>query len=204
MEIIQQLKHNNNLYDHVGALAVKITISNDKKRELLFRGFFNTFRTHFISINILLEKKLFSSAFALIRVMFDSMIRGLYMYYEYSDEKIETMYANDNWKFKNATDMCKKLDVIFGDNYFNEMRLIAYGGMCDYTHTGAIQIARNFNQEKGTIELNFSDELILDALNGMYSLMKIFSLNYFEEIGLKQGEITIEEIANFNNSLQDR
>ncbi len=195
MEIAEQLKRNKKFYDYINTLTVKVTIDSDKKREMLFRGFFNTFRTHYISINILLEKKLYSSAFALIRVMFDAMVRGLYMFNTYSNERIESVYADSNWNFDKTTTMCKKLDEIFGNNFFDELRSGAYGGMCDYTHTGSTQIARNFNQEAGIVEKNFDDSLIIDTLNGVYKLMKIFTLAYFEKTGLKHGEITTEEMT---------
>ncbi len=200
---IRNIINNNYLiFGKVNELSAKITISSDSKRKMLLAGFFNTFRTHFISITILIEKKLYSSAFALIRVMFDSMVRALSMYHTYSDEEIESIYDSDNWKFDKTVIMCKKLDEIYGDNFFEEVRFRAYGGMCDYTHTGAVQIARNFNQDKGTIELDFSDDLILDTLQGTHRLMKIFSLTYFEEVGLMQDEITKEEIEFFTTAFK--
>ncbi len=158
----------------------------------------------YISIIVLIEKELYSSALALIRVLFDSMVRALYMYHTYSSKEIETVYDNDNWEFDKTKIMCKKLDNIYKGNFFEDIRVIAYGGMCDYTHTGTTQIARSFNQEKGTIELDFNDNLILDTLNDIYRLMKIFSLTYFEEVGLKQKKITMEEIENFNTSLETK
>lgn len=49
--------------------------------------------------------------------------------------------------------------------------------MCDFTHTSNNQIARYFNEEKSLIESNFTDEEIIDLLEGNYNLMKRFAKN---------------------------
>ncbi len=107
-----KIKQSYFIHKKANELSMKITISSSDKREMLLAGFFTVFRTHYISIIVLIEKELYSSAFALIRVLFDSMVRALYMYHTYSSKEIETAYDNNNWEFDKTKVMCKKLDYI--------------------------------------------------------------------------------------------
>ncbi len=72
--------------------------------------------------------------------------------------------------------------------------------MNDYTHTGYQQISRNFDEEKGTIGANFSEEMIVDSLKGTSVVAYILAIGYFEKIGLVNGSITDQDIQNFETN----
>ncbi len=153
---------------------------------------------------ILIERELYNSAFALIRVLFENIVRAKYMYIWFSDEEITKMYSANNYdKFFNARDkvnmaiMCEKLDEFYEINFYKQIKDKTYKNMNDYTHTGANQIARNFNNDEGIIEPSFSEDLILNTLVGVNTLIQTFVMIYFEQIGLKQNEINREEIEIF-------
>jgi hypothetical protein len=200
-KIFMQLDENTALLKEIDKLLVKVTISNDNLRNKLFAGFFRNARSAFHAIDILIEKKLYNPAFSLIRVLFDNVIRALYMYNEFDD----TQLSSDYLVFPKTKKMCKKLDSIYEDDFFEDIRYRVYGAMCDYTHIGINQIARNFNEQNATLEANFSDGIILDALIGCNTLIKLFATMYFEKVGLKQGEITNDEIKKFHEKyLEDK
>jgi hypothetical protein len=71
--------------------------------------------------------------------------------------------------------------------------------MCDYTHTGANQIARNFSDTDPAVEANFSDELILDTLEGNKQLIQTSIIVFMESIGLKNGFLTEQDMKDFLN-----
>ncbi len=54
----------------------------------------------------------------------------------------------------------KYMEIIF----LKKQSLMLMCGICNYMHMGVAQVARSFNQEKGTIELNFSNDLLFDIL----------------------------------------
>jgi len=70
-------------------LMLRIDIQGSNKRDMLLVGFSRNLLTHFISISFLMEKKLYNSAFALERVLFENAIKLKYMYYIMEDRKIE-------------------------------------------------------------------------------------------------------------------
>lgn len=200
-KIGEKIDNNYALIKSVEKLASKISINESDKRAMLFAGFFRTSLSHFYSINILLEKKVPNSAFALIRIYFDSIVRGLYMYHFFEEAELQKIYNGDTL-FPKINTMCKKLDKELKISLFHDIRSKAYGVMSDYTHTGANQIARNFYEERGLVQSNFSSDLILDMLDGITSLAKVISLRYFSETGLNSEKNTKVEINTFINNLK--
>lgn len=197
--IKSQLQHNMNFVKRIESLKVKIEIMSDNKRDMLLAGFSRNLLSHFLSINILIEKKLYNSAFALERIFFDNVIRLNYMYLIMNDTKISTIYDANSWdkKFPTIHKMSEKIDEKFDIPFYLPIKEEVYKIMNDYTHTGANQIARNFNELATTISSNFSEELILDTLKGNKALLKTSTVVYLEGIGLKNSFISEKEIKDF-------
>lgn len=200
-----QIKKNVSLLANVLLLGSKVNISDSNMRDMLLAGFFRNCLTHFEAMNVLIEKKLYNSAFALVRVFFETIVRARYMHTHFDDEEIGKLYVSEDWdKFFNCRKptivnldtMCQALDNHYGLPLFMDIKSRTYKRMNDYTHTGANQIASNFNLTASKIEPNFSPELIVDTLIGNYTLMKSFAI-LFLGIGLKQGEITEQEIEDY-------
>lgn len=192
---------NYELSKYIEELASKIEVNDDDKKNMLLIGFFNNARIHFYSMNLLIEKRLYNSAFALLRVLFENIIKAKYVYMFFDGAKIEKMYGKDDWdsifkKELNLGDMCKAIDTKIGKNFYETIKNNAYKKMNDFTHTGACQIVSNFNVTDGLIEPSFGEELIKDALRGNFELMKTFSLFSLEILGLNDGHITEDEMDN--------
>lgn len=197
--IYKQLNENTELLNEVDKLLAKVTISSDNLRNKLFAGFFRNARSTFHAIDILIEQKLYNPAFSLIRILFDNIVRALYMYNEFDETQLNSDILDN--EFQKTKVMCQKLDSIYEDIFFEDIRNRSYRAMCDFTHIGTEQITRNFNEQNATIEANFSDDIVLDALISCHQLIKFFAIVYFEEIGLKQGEITSDEIKEFHENI---
>ncbi len=198
--INKQLKDDIDLVHKIEKLMTKVEIMSDNKRDMLLAGFSRNTLSHFISINILVEKKLYNSAFALERIFFENIVKLKYMYYVMSDEKITTIYNANSWKkhfpepFQKIVD---KVDLESGIEFYSEIKGRVYTIMNDYTHTGKNQINRNFGESGLTIKSNFSDELILDTLKGNKVLLKTSLIVFLESIGLKNGFISKDEIEEY-------
>lgn len=195
-EINQHLVDDIELVRKIEKLMTKVDIMSDNKRDMLLAGFSRNVLSHFISINYLMEKKLYNSAFALERIFFENIIKLKYMYYIMDDQKITTIYDANSWDKhfpKPLQVMIDKIDLESGIEFYSEIKDRVYTIMNDYTHTGANQIARNFAESDASIESNFSDELILDTLKGNKVLLKTSIIVFLESIGLKNGFITKDE-----------
>lgn len=195
-EIKQQLKNDIELVQKIEKLMIKVDIMSDNKKDMLLAGFSRNLLSHFISINYLMEKKLYNSAFALERIFFENIIKLKYMYYVMDGQKITTIYDANSWNkhFPTTGKMTTAIDEKLETDFYSNVKQNAYKIMNDYTHTGANQIARNFGESDASIESNFSDELILDTLKGNKALLKTSIIVFLESIGLKNGFITKDEI----------
>lgn len=72
--------------------------------------------SRYLSINLLIKNKLYNSAFALERILFENIIRAKTMYLFFNDTRILKMYDASNWdsffnnKETNIGIMCNNLD----------------------------------------------------------------------------------------------
>lgn len=166
---------------------------------MLFTGFFSNSLSHYHAINVLCEKKLYNSAFALIRALFEGIIRAEYLYCEFTDKEIHNIYNKSNWDkvFPSVGDMCKKIDTQYDVKFYSDIKDRAYKGMNDYTHTGQRQISRNFNAKNGAIKANFDESEIINILQSTNKIVKLLSAGFFEKIGLKYKTIQDKDIEDF-------
>ncbi len=199
IEINKQLKDDVNLVQKIETLMTKVEIMSDNQRDMLLAGFSRNALSHFISINFLMEKKLYNSAFALERVFFENIIKLKYMYYIMSDTKIRTIYSANSWDnhFPSISEMARAIDEVFETEFYTTVKQNAYRIMNDYTHTGSNQIARNFSELDPSVDSNFSDELILDTLKGNKTLLKTSIVVFLESIGFKNGLILKNEMDEY-------
>lgn len=198
-KIKEQLSDNIELLKKIEALMGKVDIQGENKRDMLLAGFSRNLLSHFISISFLIEKELYNSAFALERVFFENAVKLRFMYYIMEDSKITTIYDANSWDnhFPSMTKMVTEIDNFIGIDFFKEIKEKTYKVMCDYTHTGANQIARNFSDIDPAVEANFSDELILDVLEGNKSLLIPSIVVFMENIGFKNGFIETSEMEDY-------
>lgn len=198
-EIKNLILQNDELSKSIELLLLKIEVKDDDKREMLLIGFLNNSMVHFRSMNLLIEQKLYNSAFALVRVFFENIVKGRFVYMFFEEAKIDTMYQKDNWEsiFKkepNLGDMCKEIDKKIGEEFYEDIKKTAYNKMNDFTHTGAYQIASNFNIEDGLVEPSYNETLIKDTLKSNCKLMHTFALFSLERLGLNKGFISKDEM----------
>lgn len=173
------VNNNDELIKKIGKIVEKIEVPDSNQKAMLFSAFLQDANSHFLSMNILIETRLYNSAFALVRIFFDTIIRGQYAIHIWDDAFIDQMLATTNdWSFPSTAKMCQELDGYFGGDIFERIRKNSYGMMCDYTHTGQTQIARHFNESTATIEPHFDKSLIIDTLKGNHTLMELFANNY--------------------------
>jgi len=205
--IDKQLKNNVVLVRKIERLMTKIDIMSDNERDTLLAGFTRNAMSHFLSINILIETKLYNSAFALVRIYFENIIKLKYMYYIMSDMQIKKMHKANNWDkyFPTMTIMVKDIDDFYDleARFFSDIKNKSYKMMNDYTHTGATQISRNFGESNLYIESDFDDKLILDVLQSNRMLLVTCSIVFIEGIGFKNGFISEDEIKEFTNMCID-
>jgi hypothetical protein len=143
---------------------------------------------HQKAIILLIANKLYGSAFALIRLLFEAYVRGLWLNYCANDKEIN--------KFKKG-----KMDKEFGkliediekiDGYnigtLSKAKKAGWKVMNSFTHSGFNQIVRR--NTKSTIEPNYEIEEIEEAINftnaiGLLSCLEISFLAKKEKLSIE-------------------
>lgn len=174
--IDNEIQKNHQLLEKIDKLLHDFEIMSDDKRGNLFVGYYKTALSHFYAIEILTKEKIYNSSFALLRSLFESLVRGTYLRDCLSCEKIEKLHSgDDNNIFPNMANMVSKIDEVHDLNYFCSRKDATWKMMNDYTHTGVNQLSRNFNDETEEIEPNFSDEEICASLQISHELITTFT-----------------------------
>ena len=118
---------------------------------------------HQKAIVLLIAKNLHGSAFALVRPLFETYVRGLWLHRCATDADLgKFVKGQDIGKFG---DLCAAVEWLdgFKDGVLSDVKERSWSAMSGFTHTGMEQIARRYTEE--TIEANYDEGEILEALN---------------------------------------
>lgn len=174
--INDEIQKNHQLLEKIDKLLHNFEIISDDKKGNLFVAYYKTALSHFYAIEILTEKKLYNSSFALMRSLFESLVRGTYLRDCLDQAKIERLHnGNDNDIFPNMATMVSEIDDLHDLTYFTDRKDAAWKMMNDYTHTGINQLSRSFNDQTGEITPNFSDEEVCASLKMSHDLITTFT-----------------------------
>lgn len=140
--------------------GAQITSDN---RNMAAGGCFDVVFEHQRSITMLAEAQLMGSACALIRAIYESYVRGLWILHAATDAEI-TGFLEDKIK-TSFGDMIARIESVpsFDVGVLSAIKSASYSHMCSYTHSGWMQIGRRFNNEY--IEPNYFDGEVEEVLN---------------------------------------
>lgn len=115
---------------------------------------FGIARDHHAAIVLLLRNDLLSSAFALLRCLFEAYLRGLWLRHCATDAQIEAHFDGAN----PPTTMVAEIEAIpsFSNGVLSEAKRKNWDVMCQYTHAGGLHLKQW--QRACSIEPSFPDE----------------------------------------------
>ena len=161
-----------------------IEISSEE-RPRIAAGCLDTALEHHQAILLLVSRSLFGSAFALVRLLFEAYIRGIWLHRCASDPELELFKAEKlDKKFGTFIEEIERIEG-FEAGVLSDTKLKSWRAMNSYTHSGFIQIVRR--NTASTIEPNYTEDEILEALNfvnaiGLLSALEISHLARSEEL----------------------
>jgi hypothetical protein len=140
-------------------------------KTFLLRAYVDIALEHHDAIWLLAKCRLNGSAFAMVRLVYDAMFRAFWINKVASEQQIEQA-TRDELGFP-----LEKILVEIKRDYFSDrppdeaelfdsfLQLIkkAWGSMCSYTHSGALQLARRFTGDE--LKPNYTEGAIAEALN---------------------------------------
>ena len=142
---------------------------------------------HHVGVATLLSSRINGSAFALVRPIFETFVRGVWLRRCATDEQI-SQFVNDklDLHFGQLLEEIEKLDA-FQDGMLSGLKKNAWRAMNSYTHGGMQQAGR---RTKGAyVEPDFPPEEIVEVIK----LAGTFALLAFQQIAF---EATRMDLAN--------
>lgn len=117
---------------------------------------------HHHAIVRLIEERLFASSFALLRIEFETYVRGEWLLQCASDLMIDAFLRGKEPPriYCLLTDL--EMTESFNEKLLSQIKSQTWKSMCAYTHTGGLHVQR-WNTEDG-IEPNYSREEVLEVL----------------------------------------
>ena len=147
-----------------------IEISGGHRKQIA-SACFDVALEHQAAIAILCDSKLFGSMHALMRVLIESVVRGLWLLHCANDIDLERFEKRGIEK--HFGDMTAEIEAAIGAHQptLSQMKKNAWGSLNDFTHTGYIQVTRRHGN--GTLGPNYPEEDIIKCLNaaGAYGLI---------------------------------
>lgn len=158
----------------------------NEDRGKLLMAFLHVAQEHHRSILLLIEKRLYGSAFALQRPLYETVLRGFWVGGSATDSEVNAILTEKDFPFPSAKKMAELVDGHFGmETFFQDLHRSAFNAMCGYTHTGTHQISRRFKD--ASITWNYEEGEILEVIHGsnvliLFNANVCFShFNYIEE-----------------------
>jgi hypothetical protein len=142
---------------------------------------------HFQAIILLFEKKLYASAFALLRAQIETALRGAWVLHCNDEVVVDKAVLKD--KFPELYEVIALLEQLEGFKHGRLSKLLApcKKALHSYTHGGSYQIAGHLTPD--SIEASFSDELVADGM----SLAGLFGLFTAVNVALVADNATVTE-----------
>ena len=157
-------------------------------------AYFDIALEHQAAILVLIREKLYGSASALVRPIFEAWLRALWVSGCASDEDVEKIASDDSFEF--PRDMVKTIDQKYGsDGLFANIKKQSWKTMTSYSHPGQLAIGRRFTGS--VVQSNYDDGELIEivrssTLTSLLLLRLILLVNNLQAELKKSEEITAD------------
>ena len=141
--------------------GMKIPQLPNSKRLQLASACWHVTIEHSMAIVELVRATLHGSALALVRLMYEAYVRGMWLMYAATDEDIDRAGRD---QFPRNPDIFTALEKSshFSSQPFSDLKNQSWKRLCSYTHTGYQQINGRLTSQG--LDFNYQDSEILEAL----------------------------------------
>ncbi len=159
---MKKLQHARNILSQINNEIDGVEFKTKGERNRVSGALFDTVLDHANAIIILIENKLYSSAYALVRPLFEGFVRATWLLNCSTDDEIELLVVKD--KFKNSFDDMLECIEAKKDwpKALSKAKKNAWNAMHSYTHGGLHQISRKI--KASTIESDIDNEEIEEII----------------------------------------
>ena len=196
MDIEAQLISLRDLVRWIDENTSGIEISGDRKKQIA-AACFDIAIEHQAAITLLCESSLFGSMHAMMRVLVESVTRGLWILHCANESELDRFEKRGIEK--SFGDMTAEIESAVGAEQptLSQMKTNAWDALNDFTHTGYMQVTRRHGD--GTLGPNYPEGDILKCINaaGAFGLLASAQLSAMaQNDALTQAHLRkIEEFA---------
>jgi hypothetical protein len=153
---------------------------------------------HARGIRILLDKGAYPSAAALMRVVFETYIRAMWLRECANEKQVETFINKDKvvsteGKTIYFKDLVKAVEASHDlPAYLSEIGANVWSGLCSLTHGGNVQLARNFDGK--TIRHCYDNELVNEVIEFSTMLTCLAFSGILDLANNKNGELVSDDL----------
>lgn len=138
---------------------------------------------HHRAIITLLRNGMNGSASALVRPLYEAVLRGCWVAKCASDSEVESVAEDADYRFPTTDRLAKEADQALADRpLFVEMRRRAWGPMNSYTHGGLHQLQRRFDRA-GQLNPIFVEEELREVVSGATAMACMLGIVVTEQGG---------------------
>lgn len=159
------------------------------RRILLAVSCYDVVMEHHLGIAVLLRSRINGSAFALVRPLFETFVRGVWLRHCATEEQLDR-YVSDrlDLRFGQLLEGVEQVDG-FRDGVLSGLKTNAWRAMNSYTHGGIQQAGRRSSGPY--IEPDFPPEEIIEVVK----LAGSFSLFAFQQVAIEAKRMDLAELA---------
>lgn len=159
------------------------------RRLLVATSAFDVVLDYFTGITASVEKRAYGSAFALVRSIFETFVRAVWLKDCATDEELAAFERDERGRnFDLLLARIEELDD-FKSGTLSDLKKQAWSAMNSYTHGGIHQVARRV--KGNAIDPNYEDGEIIEVLR----MGQMFALLAFIQIVLVAGRKDLEQVG---------
>ena len=180
-EILSIIDKGRNLKLQIRKMVIKHDYPKGNKN-LILLGYHSIMVEHHDSIHLLIQNKLYGSAFALVRAFYEPLYRALWVNACAKDNQISKIMKGKD-AFPKMKEMVEQIDNAYRtDDFWQRIKNNSWSAMNDYTHAGIRQLSRRFVEDEVAPNYHLGEVIeVLDGTNMALLLMALFFFNVYKK-----------------------
>lgn len=141
------------------------TVYPPGRRTQIALAYFSVVAEHHVAVAVLLDQKLFASAFALSRALYEAAVKGLWVSHCATEEKSETLARGK--ELDSVSDLLKSLTdanlPVVVRQSISDVKRRYWKALSSFTHAGHAQVSRWLSPDG--VEPRYAEEEIRELVN---------------------------------------
>lgn len=134
----------------------------DDRRVTITLAYCNLSLDHHTAIILLFRNKLYGSGLALVRSIFEAMLRAHWIVGCATPTEVDQVAEDQDFDIMSRVDADRIDEAFQADGFFRHAKTNAWKAMNAYTHSGLRQLVRQFSGRK--VEASYTEEDLLEGL----------------------------------------